>query len=90
MEHIRSSFYFIDKKQEIWQVNYMYNTNGYLKSDVFLNNELLWQFESVPNTRTQNPTKSQAREIITQAKKMYKQKFKKRDDRENILNKLGI
>lgn len=92
MEHYKSSFYFTSKNDN-WQVDYTYNTKKnytQLKATVYFNDELYWDFDEIPNTRTDNPTKSQAREIITAAKKLYKEKYKLRDDRDKKLSKLGI
>ena len=96
MEHTKSSFYFTSKNDN-WQVDYTYYIKNYygqdhseLKAIVYLNNELYWDFDGIPNTRTDNPTKSQAREIITAAKKLYKENYKLRDDRDKKLSKLGI
>ncbi len=57
---------------------------------VYLNDELYWDFDGIPNTRTDNPTKSQAKEIISAARKLYKENYKIRDDRDKKLSKLGI
>ena len=42
----------------------------------------------MPHTKTENPTKTQAKEIITSAKKLYKEKFKVRDDRDKKISKI--
>lgn len=92
MEHIKSSFYFTSKN-DVWQVDYIYKTrNGWnqLAANVLLNKEIYWEFESLPNTRTDNPTKTQAKEIISAARKLYKELHKVRDNRDQKLNKLGI
>jgi len=92
MEHIKSSFYFTSKN-DVWQVDYIYKTrNGWnqLAANVLLNKEIYWEFESLPNTRTDNPTKTQAKEIISAARKLYKEANKIRDERDQKLNKLGI
>jgi hypothetical protein len=92
MEHNKSSFYFTSKN-DVWQVDYIYKTrNGWnqLAANVLLNKEIYWEFESLPNTRTDNPTKTQAKEIISVARKLYKEAYKVRDDRDKKLNKLGI
>ena len=71
MDHIKSSFYFTSKN-DVWQVDYIYKTrNGWnqLAANVLLNKEIYWEFESLPNTRTDNPTKTQAKEIISVARK---------------------
>lgn len=97
MEHTKSSFYF-KSKEDNWQVDYTYYTTTHykttftqLKATVYLNDELYWDFDDrIPNTRTENPTKSQAKEIITAARKLYKENYKIRDDRDKKLSKLGI
>ena len=92
MDHIKSSFYFTSKN-DVWQVDYIYKTrNGWnqLAANVILNKEIYWEFESIPNTRTDNPTKTQAKEIISVARKLYKEAYKIRDERDKKLNKLGI
>ncbi len=97
MEHTKSSFYFTSKNDN-WQVDYTYYIKNYygqdhseLKAIVYLNNELYWDFDDrIPNTRTENPTKSQAKEIISAARKLYKENYKLRDDRDKKLSKLGI
>lgn len=83
MEHIKSSFYF-KKDNESWRVDYTYKGH-YPKATVFLDEEIFWDFNSIPRTRTENPTKSQAKEIITAAKKLYKEKYKLRDERDKKL-----
>lgn len=89
MEHIKSSFYF-QNKEETWRVDYVYDQSQWrcLKALVYLNDDLYWDFESIPNTRTENPTKSQAKEIITAAKKEYKKLYALRDKRDENLTKL--
>ena len=91
MDHIKSSFYF-QSNQDVWRVDYVYYISKWgcntLKSVVFLNDELYWDFESIPNTRTENPTKSQAREIISSAKKEYKKTYAVRDSRDKKLKEI--
>lgn len=90
MEHIKSSFYFTSKN-DLWQVDYIYKTpQSYLTANVLLNKEIFWEFDSLPSTRTEHPTKTQAKEIISHARKLYKQTFKVRDDRNKKLTDLGI
>lgn len=96
MEHTKSSFSFTSKNEN-WQVDYTYQIKTYyskdyseLKATVYLNNEIYWDFDGVPNTKTDNPTKTQAKEIITVARRLYKEAYKLRDDRDKKLNKLGI
>lgn len=58
MEHTKSSFYFTSKDDN-WQVDYTYYIKNYygqdhseLKVAVYLNNELYWDFEQKPYTKT--------------------------------------
>jgi hypothetical protein len=88
MDHIKSSFYFTSKN-DLWQVDYTYK-KSYLSATVLLNKETFWEFDSIPSTRTENPTKTQAKEIISAARKLYKETYKVRDDRNKKLNELGI
>ena len=78
MDHIKSSFYFKDKDFE-WRVDYINHT-----CQVYQNGEIYHHFDHKPNTQTQNPSKSQALEIIRSATKLYKT----RDGRERRLKKL--
>jgi len=91
MDHIKSSFYF-KSNQDVWRVDYVYHISKWgsntLKSVVFLNDELYWDFETIPNTRTENPTKSQAKEIIASAKKEYKKTYAVRDSRDKKLKEI--
>ena len=90
MKHIKSTFYFT-KDSESWRVDYTYKSNGWgenIKATVFLNDEEYWDFDRMPHTKTENPTKSQAKEIITTAKKLYKEKFKVRDERDKKISKI--
>lgn len=82
MDHIKSSFYF-QAKSESWQVDYTYQGQyKSLKAIVYLNGDEYWEFLSLPNTRTENPTKTQAKEIIANAKRLYKLEFGIRDKRD--------
>jgi hypothetical protein len=88
MEHIKSSFYFKSGDNN-WRVDYQdkSDSNGWkrLTCQIYLNDELYHDFEgSLPNTNTSNPTKSQAKEIISAAKKINKVS----DKRENKLKKI--
>jgi hypothetical protein len=96
MEHTKSSFYFTSKNDN-WQVDYTYYIKNYygqdhseLKVAVYLNNELYWDFEQKPYTKTVHSTQGQAKEIISIARKLYKENYKLRDDRDKKLSKLGI
>jgi hypothetical protein len=86
MEHTKSSFYFKDKRGD-WQVDYTYITtkstysdieHKSLKATVYLNDSVYQDFDRLPNTKTENPTKTQAKEIISESK----------DKREAKLNKI--
>jgi len=83
MDHKKSQFYFTDKGIE-WMVEYYYVAN-YLAASVYEDGKLYHDFKNrLPNTRTENPTKTQAKEIISAAKKLYKD----RDKRDAKLKKL--
>ena len=92
MEHTKSSFHFTDKRGE-WQLDYTYIKTKSTYSDheytsliatVYLNNDLYHKFDRLPSTKTDNPTKTQAKEIIAAAKKLNKES----DKRDAKLNKL--
>lgn len=92
MEHFKSSFYF-QKDEESWRVDYVYFISKYndksIKAVVYLNDNLYWDFEDgIPNTRTENPTKTQSKEIIAAAKKEYKKAYGVRDSRDKKLNQI--
>jgi len=56
---------------------------------IYFNSELYWDFDgNIPYTDVKNPTKTQANQLITIAKRLYKEKFKVRDSRNKMLNKL--
>ena len=75
MQHIKSSFFF-KSKEDNWRVDYQDKSdeNGWqqLTCQVYLNDELYHDFDKMPNTNTHNPTKSQAKEIISAAKRINK------------------
>ena len=84
MEHTKSSFHFKDKRGE-WQVDYTYKgVYKQLKATVYLNNSIYQDFDTIPHTKTENPTKTQAKEIIAEAKRLNKES----DKRETKLNKI--
>jgi hypothetical protein len=89
MEHTKSSFYFQDKRGD-WQLDYTYktetNNNGrpQIKATIYLNNSIYQDFDKIPWTKTDNPTKTQAKELIAEAKKLNKES----DKREAKLNKI--
>ena len=85
MEHIKSSFYFTSKGDN-WQVDYI--GSGIT---VYLNNELYWDFKSKPYTKKEiSSLFNGISEIISISKKLYKEKYKLRDNRDKVLTKLGI
>ena len=76
MEHIKSSFFF-KSGDNVWRVDYedKPDSGGWVRltCQVYLNGELYHDFEGrLPNTNTSNPTKSQAKEIISAARKINK------------------
>lgn len=91
MEHTKSSLHFKDKRGD-WQVDYTYktetNNNGrpQIKSTVYLNNSVYQDFDGLPNTKTENPTKTQAKEIIAEAKRLNKEADKRDAKINKILN----
>ena len=90
MEHIKSSFFF-KSKDEIWRVDYQDKPNEEgrfrLTCQVYLNDEIYHDFEGrLPNTNTSNPTKSQAKEIISAAKKINKVTDKREKKLKKILD----
>jgi hypothetical protein len=75
MEHFKSSFYFQSGASNIYRVDYSYGEEWhYLIAKVYLNDELIATFDRLPPTKTHNPTKSQAAEIIVVARKLNKLK----------------
>ncbi len=87
MEHIRSSFFF-KSKDDTWRVDYQDKPDegnwNRLTCQVYLNDEIYHDFEGIPHTNTSNPTKTQAKEIISAAKKLHKVD----DKREKKLKKI--
>ena len=89
MEHKKSIFQFEDSKGTEWIVEYYYTPSIYggnsLCAAVYEGEELYHDFGGrLPNTRTDNPTKTQAKEIISAAKKINKE----RDKRDSKINKI--
>ena len=89
MEHKKSIFQFEDSKGTEWRVEYYYTPSIYGSSNlcaaVYEGEELYHDFGGrLPNTRTDNPTKTQAKEIIAAAKKINKE----RDKRDSKINKI--
>jgi hypothetical protein len=90
MEHIKSSFFF-KSKEDTWRVDYQDKPNEEgrfrLTCQVYLNDEIYHDFEGrLPNTNTSNPTKSQAKEIISAAKKINKVTDKREKKLKKILD----
>ena len=87
MDHKKSSFYFESKGTE-WRVDYYYRPGSYggshLCAAVYEDGQLYHDFENKPYTKTQNPTKTQAKEIISAARKLNKE----RDKRDNKIEKI--
>jgi hypothetical protein len=75
MEHIKSSFYFKGKEGE-WRVDYVKPMiyEGRYSNDysviVYLDNKQEYYWKAPPYTRCKNPTKTQAKEVITESKKL--------------------
>ena len=94
MEHTKSSFHFKDKRWD-WQLDYTYITTKSdwsdheytsLKATVYLNNSVYQDFDKIPHTKTENPTKTQAKELIAEAKKLNKESDKRDAKINKILN----
>ena len=91
MEHTKSSFHFKDKRGD-WQLDYTYKTENnnsgrpQIKATVYLNNSVYQDFDKLPWTKTENPTKTQAKEIIAEAKKLNKEADKRDAKINKILN----
>ena len=87
MDHIKSSFYFVNTR-DTWKVDYTYDKSNYnqLKATVYLNDELYWDFDEPCTWWIENPTKSQAKEIISSAKKEYKAANLIRDNRDKKID----
>jgi len=72
MKHLKSSFCFESKDGE-YRVDYVYREDKYmymnLAVEVFLNDIKMYTWDEVPSVRTQNPSKTQAKEIIAKSRK---------------------
>lgn len=92
MEHKKSIFQFEDSKGVEWRVEYYYilmNWNSGMSNRqaarIYENGDLYHDFgDQLPYTKTENPTKTQAKEIIAAAKKLNKY----RDKRDKQINKI--
>jgi hypothetical protein len=74
MEHISTIINFAGKEKSA-RVEYSYKPTKYgsqLIASIFVNNELIHVFESLPHTSTKNPTKTQAKELISKGIKESK------------------
>lgn len=78
MEHVSTIINFAGKEKTA-RVEYSYRKSKYseLMATVYVNNELVHVFEKLPHTRTNNPSKSQAKEILSKAIKEAKLPQKK-------------
>lgn len=80
MHHLKSSFTF-KSSENIWTVEYYDD-----KCFVYLNGDIYHNFnDGIPNTRSSNPTKTQAKEIISFARKINKSSDKRELKIEKIL-----
>jgi hypothetical protein len=90
MEHKKTLFYFEAKGVE-WIVEYFYETETTRfgeyqnqRARIYTNGDLYHDFEKMPYTKTHNLTKTHAKEIITNARKINKE----RDKRDSKINKI--
>jgi hypothetical protein len=85
MEHKKSTFYFESNGVE-WRVEYFYIKSS-IAATVYEDGNIYHEFgSSLPRTRTEHPTKSQAKEIITAAKKLNKERDKRDSKIKKLLN----
>jgi hypothetical protein len=95
MDHKKSIFIF-EKDDTEWIVEYYYTdvywshsntTRKEISAKIYENGVLYHDFENkLPYTKTENPTKTQAKEIISAAKKINKEKDKRDKKLKSILN----
>jgi hypothetical protein len=90
MEHKKTLFYFESKGVE-WLVEYYYTKEIHYDIEIqnkhariYTDGDLYHDFENIPYTKTVNLTMSHAKELITIAKKLNKD----RDKREKQINKI--
>lgn len=90
MEHKKTLFYFEAKGVE-WLVEYYYTTEIHYdiehqiqKARIYTDGDLYHTFEKMPYAKTHNLTKTHAKEIITTARKLNKE----RDKRDSKINKI--
>ena len=82
MDHKKTLFYFEAKGVE-WMVEYYFEYQ-IQKARIYTDGDLYHTFEKMPYAKTHNLTKTHAKEIITAARKLNKE----RDKREKQLNKI--
>jgi hypothetical protein len=86
MDHVKSSFYFKSTDNN-WRVDYLTKSENsqWPTYIVYLNDEIYHDFGgSQPRTNGTHATKSQAKEIISAARKINKE----RDKRDKKINKI--
>lgn len=86
MEHKKTLFYFESKGVE-WLVEYYYTIGKYGEEicvRIYTDGDLYHDFEKMPYTKTVNYTKTHAKEIITNAKRLNKE----RDKRDSKIKKI--
>ena len=86
MEHKKTLFYFEAKANRILLQNRNTKCVEYQiqKAHIYTNGDLYHSFEKMPYTKTHNLTKTHAKEIITTARKLNKE----RDKRDSKINKI--
>jgi hypothetical protein len=99
MEHKKTIFYFESKGVE-WMVEYFYETEtkyGHAnriyeyqnqRIRIYTDGDLYHDFEKMPSTKTVNLTKTHAKEVITIAKKINKERDKISSNRDKKLKKI--
>jgi len=94
MDHKKTLFYFESKGVE-WMVEYFYETEktsfGEYKNQmvrIYTDGYLYHEFEKMPSTKTVNLTKTHAKEVITIAKKINKERDKISSNRDKKLKKI--
>ena len=90
MDHKKTLFYFESKGVE-WLVEYYYTIGKYgnqICSKIYTDGYLYHDFEGMPYTKTVNLTKTHAKELITIAKKINKERDKISTNRDKKINKI--
>lgn len=97
-ELVNSSFifdeYFSEDDINRWIVKYFERDSNIKENvwdrgygcDIYLNDNLYHEFDTLPRTKTSNPTKTQAKELIIEAIKINKPREDRNNKIENILN----